>query len=527
MSDKIDDSQPDFSDPKHSTSVTGGPAVSTPLPTISIIEAISNLNSTPVIEEQPQIMANEQFDADLIVIGAGPGGYYAAIRAAQHGLKVIAVEKEYLGGTCLNWGCVPSKAMIASVEALNKTKHADAFGIKPISGVEMDFGAMMKRKDKIVATERGGIGMLFKKNKVTHVDGFAKFVDKHTIEVEKDGKKSTLKGKNFILAMGSSVIHLPVPGLEGGVENNVWTSDEAVYAPFVPKSMIILGGGAVGCEFSFVFNGLGSDVTLVEMMPNLLPIMDEELGKELGKSLGKQGVKVKTGATIEKVEKTKTGWKATIKKGTDIETVEAEVILLGVGRKANTEGMNLEQIGVKLYRRGVEIIDESLQTHVPHIYAIGDVTGRIQLAHVAQQEGLLAVHNIVTGEKKKFDSRFVPNAVYTHPEVSSVGLTESEAKTKGYDVMVGRSKFAIFAKAMAENETEGFVKVVADRKYGEILGVHMIGAHVTDLIHECVVALVHEATLESIQTVIHAHPTFAEAVIEAYEDAAGHAIHKF
>ena len=525
MSDRIDQNNHDTAN-----APTGGPAVSTPMPATSIIEAISSIptsSGVPSEQEQPLVMANEQFDADLIVIGAGPGGYYAAIRAAQHGLKVVCVEKEYLGGTCLNWGCVPSKAMIASVEMLHKTKHAENFGLKAVSGVEMDFDAFMKRKEKIVLTERGGIGFLFKKNKITHVEGFAKFVDKHTIEVEKDGKKTSLKGKNFILAMGSSVIHLPVPGLTGGREENVWTSDDAVTAPFVPKSMIILGGGAVGCEFSFVFNGLGTDVTLVEMMPSLLNVMDEELGKELGKSLGKQGVKVKTGATIEKVEKTKDGWKATIKKGTEVEVLETQVILLGVGRKANTDGMNLEEIGIKLHRRGVEVVDDTLQTHVPHIYAIGDVTGRIQLAHVAQQEGLLAVANIINPDKaKKMDYRFVPNAVYTSPEVASVGLTESQAKEQGYDVVVGRSRFAIFAKAMAQNETEGFVKVVAEKKYGEILGVHMIGGHVTDLIHEAVTALVHEATLESMQTVIHAHPTMAEAMIEAFEDAAGHAIHK-
>lgn len=473
-------------------------------------------------------MANEQFDADIIVIGAGPGGYYASIRAAQHGAKVVCIEKEYLGGTCLNWGCVPSKAMIASVEMLHKVKKADTWGLKKVEGAEMDFDAFMKRKEKIVQTERGGIGMLFKKNKITHVEGFAKFVDKNTVSVTgKDGKETTLRGKNFILAMGSSVIHLPIEGLKGGREENVWTSDDAVTAPFCPKSMVILGGGAVGCEFSYVFNGLGADVTLVEMMPTLLNVMDEELGKELGKSLAKQGVKVKTGATIEKVEKTKDGWKVFIKKGTEVEVVETQVILLGVGRKANTEGMNLEGVGVKLHRRGVEVVDDTLVTHVPNIYAIGDVTGRIQLAHVAQQEGLVAVNNILNpGKPKTVDYRFVPNAVYTAPEVASVGLTESEAQARGYDVVVGRSKFMIFAKAMASNETEGFVKVVADKKYGEILGVHMIGGHVTDMITEAVTALVHEATLESMQTVIHAHPTMAEAIIEAFEDAAGHAIHK-
>lgn len=524
MSDSVDHSQNLSAE---TADVSNGPAtVETPLPAPSIIEAISQIDSlTP--QEQTQAMANDQFDADIIVIGAGPGGYYAAIRAAQHGAKVICVEKEYLGGTCLNWGCVPSKAMIASVEMLQKSKKLETWGLKKVEGSEMDFDAFIKRKDKIVMTERSGIGMLFKKNKIAHVEGFAKFVDANTVSVSKDGKETKYRAKNFILAMGSSVIHIPIPGLSGGRDENVWTSDDAVTAPFVPKSMVVLGGGAVGCEFSYVFNGLGSEVTLVEMMPTLLNVMDEDLGKELGKSLTKQGVKIKTGATIEKVEKVKTGWKVFVKKGTETEEIEAEVVLLGVGRKANVEGMNLEGVGVKLHRRGVEVVDDTLRTHVPNIWAIGDVTGRIQLAHVAQQEGLIAVNNILHPDKPKtVDYRFVPNAVYTAPEVASVGLTESQAQAAGYDVVVGRSKFMIFAKAMASNETEGFVKVVAEKKYGEILGVHMIGGHVTDMITEAVTALVHEATLESMQTVIHAHPTMAEAIIEAFEDAAGHAIHK-
>lgn len=520
MSDQNNDS------PQNSASeLTNGPAVSTPLPAPSIIEAISGI---PAEQEQTQTMANEQFDADIIVIGAGPGGYYAAIRAAQMGAKVICVEKEYLGGTCLNVGCVPSKAMIASVEMLQKTKKAEAFGLKKIDKAEIDFDAFMKRKDKIVLAERGGVGMLFKKRGVTHVEGFAKFIDANTISVTgKDGKETKYRGKNFILATGSSVVHIPIPGLEGGRDQGVWTSDDAVSAPFVPDSMIVLGGGAVGCEFSYVFNGLGAKVTLVEMMPNLINIFDEELGIELGKQLTKQGITVKTGATIDKVEKTKTGWKAHVKKGTETEVIEAQVILLGVGRKPNTEGMNLEGIGLKLQRGAVQIVDDTLKTHVPNIFAIGDVTGRIQLAHVAQQEGLAAVNNILKPDSPKtVDYRFVPNVVYTSPEVASVGMTESKAKAEGYDVVVGRSRFMIFAKAMAANETEGFVKVVAEKKYGEILGLHMIGGHVSDLLHEGVTALVHEATLESMETVIHAHPTMAEAIIEAFEDAAGHAIHK-
>ena len=487
---------------------------------------IREISARPVIDPKEESMANENFDADLIVIGAGPGGYVAAIRAAQLGAKVICVEKEYLGGTCLNWGCIPSKAMIASVERMQDAKHGADLGVVIDGTISMDFKKMMERKEKIVQTQRGGVGYLFKKNKIEHVEGFARFVDAHTIEVEKDGNTKTLRAKNFVLAMGSSVIHIPVPGLDGRRAEGVWTSDDAVTADHVPGRVLILGGGAVGVEFSSVFSGVGSEVTLVEMMPTLIPMFDEELGKELGKQLGRNGVKVKTGAALEKCEKVAGGWKCTVKTGSQVEEIEVDVVLLGVGRKANTDGMNLEGIGVKLHRRGVEVIDDTLQTHVPNIYAIGDVTGRIQLAHVASHEGIIAVHNILEGKAEKAQYKAVPNCVYTVPEVASVGLTEEQAKTQGYDVKIGKATFRPNGKAMAAGHQDGFVKVVVDAKYGEILGLHMIGSHVTDMIHEGVAALNLEATLDSMIMSIHAHPTMAEVVLEAYEDAHGLAIHK-
>ncbi len=502
---------------------TAGPAVTLPQTFESLIREISELKP-PQEKEQP--MATENFDADIVVIGAGPGGYVAAIRAAQLGAKVICVEKEYLGGTCLNWGCIPSKAMIGSVERLHDTKKSADLGVTISGEVGFDFKKIMERKEKIVQTQRGGVGYLFKKNKVEHVEGFASFKDPHTIEVEKDGQKRTIRAKNFVLAMGSSVIHIPVPGLEGGRENGVWTSDEAVTADHLPKRMLVLGGGAVGCEFSYVFGGLGSEVTLVEMMPNLIPMFDEELGKELGKQMSKVGVKVKTGAALEKCEKKGDVWVCHVKTGNAVEQIEVDVVLLGVGRKANTEGMNLDKIGVKLHRRGVEVVDDTLITHVPHIYAIGDVTGRIQLAHVASHEGIVAVHNIIENKKEKAQYKSVPNCVYTVPEVASVGLTEEQAKTQGYEVKIGKGMFRPNGKAMASGHQDGFVKVVVDAKYGELLGLHMIGSHVTDMIHEGAVAINLEATLESLFMTIHAHPTMAEVVLEAYEDAHGMAIHK-
>lgn len=513
------------SDPRAASTPVNGPTVVLPRHIQSLIQQISVLQDPSILEDP---MANNNFDADLIVIGAGPGGYVGAIRAAQLGASVICVEKEYLGGTCLNWGCIPSKAMIASVERLNHVKHADALAINVTGEASMDFDKFSARRDKIVSTLRGGVGMLFKKNKIRHVEGFASFIDANTIQVEKDGQKQTLRAKNFLLAMGSSVIKLSIPGLEGGREEGVWTSDDAVTAPKVPKSMFILGGGAVGVEFSYVFNGLGAEVHLGEMMPNLIPMMDEELGVELGKLLGRQGIKVHTSSTLEKVEKTKGGWKCHVKRGGETNVIEVEVILLGVGRKANIDGMNLDKIGVKLHKRGVEVADDTLKTHVPNIYAIGDVTGRIQLAHVASAEAILAVTNMLKNQTKLFDYHCVPNCVYTVPEVSSVGLTESQAKLQYGDenIVVGKFNFRPLGKAMALAEQDGFVKVVAEKKYGEILGVHMIGAHVTDMIATATTAIKHEATLESMAETIHAHPTMAEAFLEAWEDAMGHAIHK-
>lgn len=505
--------------------VAGPAAVAAPIETL-----IQQISSIPAPEEKENQMADGNFDADIVVIGAGPGGYVAAIRAAQLGAKVIVVEKAFLGGTCLNVGCIPSKALIGTAERLNHAKHAAALGVKVEGEVTLDFEATMKRKDKIVQTQRGGVGMLFKKNGIKHIDGFASFVDAHTIEVEKDGQKQKVTAKNFVLAMGSKVVHLPIPGLEGGAENNVWTSDDAVAMSHVPKRVAILGGGAVGSEFAYILNSYGSEVHLVEMMPNLIPQSDVDLGVELGKLLSRQGIKVKTGATIEKCEKNGEGWKVFIKKGIETETVDVDVVLLGVGRKAATDGMNLEKIGVKLDRSSVQVVDATLQTHVPNIYAIGDIVGGVvghfHLAHVASHEGICVVTNIVTGSKTPVDYKAVPNAVYTIPEVASVGLTEAEAKAQGYDVVIGKANFRIFGKAMAIAEQDGFVKVVGERKYGEVLGVHMIGPHVTDLIHEGVVALRMEATIDSIAETIHAHPTLAEAVLEAFEDAQGHAIHK-
>lgn len=486
-----------------------------------IIRDITSLSP----QEEMQSMAGGNFDADVVVIGAGPGGYVAAISAAQQGGKVICVEKEYLGGTCLNWGCIPSKAWIASVDRLQHVQHADALGIKISGKVEADFDAIKARVEKIVKTQRGGVGMLFKKNGVEHVEGFASFVDANTIQVEKDGSKRNIRAKNFIIAGGSSVMHLQIPGLGNSAKDNVWTSDDAVFAPFVPKSMLVVGGGAVGVEFAYVFAGLGCKTTVVEMMPNLIPMFDEDLGVELGKQFKKQGIEVITGGAVEKAEKTKNGWKCTVKTPSGTQEIETQVVLLAVGRKANMDGMNLDKVGVKQHKRGIEVVNEKMQTHTPNIYAIGDVIGKIQLAHVASMEGIVAASNCI-GKEKVMDYKAVPNCVYTVPEVASVGLSEGEAKAQGYDVTTGKFNFRSNGKAMATGEQEGFIKVVAEKKYGELLGMHIIGAHATDLIHEGVAAIKLEATLDYMVDTIHAHPTLAEVMLEAFETAAhGKSIH--
>jgi dihydrolipoamide dehydrogenase len=477
-------------------------------------------------KEQPQPMAQENFDADLIVIGAGPGGYVAAIRAAQLGAKVTVVEKEYLGGTCLNWGCIPSKALIASADAFQSTKkHLAEMGVEIKGEVTYDFEKIMKRRDKIVTSLRGGVGVLFKKNGVTHVEGFASFVDKNTIEIEKDGKKTKLRAKNFILAQGSKIIVPKIPGLEGGRDEGIWDSDDAVTAPFVPKKMLVIGGGVIGVELGYVFNALGTEVTVVEMMPRVIPMMDEDLGTELGKLLSRQGMKLMTSSAVEKLEKTKSGWKVSVKANGAVTEIEVDVVLVAVGRRSFTDNQNLEKVGVKLHRGGVES-DDSQRTSVDNIYAIGDVTGRIQLAHVASYEGAIAAENIVKGTSRKADYRAVPNCIYTVPEVASVGLTEGQAKEQGHEVIVGKFAFRPLGKAMASGHQDGFVKVVAEKKYGEVLGVHMLGHGVTDLIAQAVVAIKLEATIDVMVDTIYAHPTMTEALLEAYEDTHGMAIHK-
>jgi len=496
----------------------------TPLSTVEQwLQRASQLDqSLPQQEAQPQMQRSEQFDVDVTVIGAGPGGYVGAIRAAQLGGRVVCIEKEYLGGCCLNWGCIPTKTMIAGVERYQQIKHAEQFGIS-VGEVKVDFAKLMAHKDKVVSTLRNGIAGLFKKNGVRHIEGVGRIAGHHTVEVVKpDGSTETIRTRTIILATGSAPVRLPIPGLEG---EGIWTSDDAVSATEVPPRMLVIGAGAVGCEFGYIYNGLGSQVTIVEIMPQILPHEDADIAAELQRSLTRQGIRFLLNARVTEVKHGNNGVKQVVvhtEKGE--ETVECEVVLVAVGRRAVLDGLGLETVNVKTHEKGIAVNDK-METNVPGIYAIGDVTGRIQLAHVASMEGIVAASNAM-GHERRMSYRAVPSCVYTVPEVASVGLTEKQAREQGYDVRIGKYAFRGLGKAMAMGERDGLVKVVAEARYGEILGVHIVGPHATDLIGEPVTAIQLESTIEEMTHTIHAHPTLTEALLEAYEDTERMAIHK-
>ena len=485
-------------------------------------------------KEKPEMSALGEIENDIVVIGSGPGGYVAAIRAAQLGAKTVCIEKEASewGGTCLNWGCIPTKTMIASVERLNHVKTADKMGVIINGEISFDFDKMMERKTKVVTTLRGGVSALLKSNHVRSVVGTAKLIDANTIEVAlADGTTETIRTKNIVLATGSVPVFPPVPGLarvptdkRGESSNGVWTSDEAVYAKSCPQKMVIIGAGIVGMEFSFTFRNLGAEVNVIEFAPEIIPTIDREIAAELRKSLTRQGVKIHVDSKVTKVEHNGTTNVVTFENAKGVQTLEADVVLVATGRRANHDGLNLEAAGVKVGKRGVEV-DEYNQTNIPGIYAIGDITGKLMLAHVASHMGIVAVENAM-GHSVKMDFRAVPGPIYTNPEVATVGLSEEEAREKGYDVMTGRFPFRPLGRAMALNEQEGMVKIISERKYGELLGVAIVGPFATELIHEAVMAIKLEATVDEMISMIHAHPTLSEAMGEAALDVKGDAIHK-
>ena len=467
-------------------------------------------------------MSTEQFD--VTIIGSGPGGYVAAIRAAQLGLKTAIVEKDKrLGGTCTLRGCIPTKQLLMSAHVYEQMQHAADFGVEA-SGIQLAFANVQKRKDKVVMKNSKGIEYLMKKNKITTFSGTGKLALPGKVEVTgADGTKQTINTKNIILATGSVV--RPIPGFETDGAHVV-NSDHILELKEVPKSLIVLGAGAVGVEFASVYSRFGAETTIVELLPRLVPLEDEEVSKELEKSFRKRGIKSQVDTKLEKLEKTDNGVVVSGKtsKGEAVR-LEAEMLLVAVGRMPYTEGLGLEGTKIKV-EKGFVQVDEYQQTGEPRVYAIGDVVPTPLLAHLASKEGIVAVEHIA-GYKdvRPINLRLVPNCTYCDPEVASVGLTEAKAKEMGYDVKVGRFPFSASGKARILGEEEGFVKIVGESKYDEILGVHIIGPHATELIAEACVAMQLESTADELGRTMHAHPTVSESIMEAAEGVHGLTIH--
>lgn len=465
-------------------------------------------------------MANKEYD--LLVIGAGPGGYVAAIRGAQLGLKVAIVEKEKtLGGTCLNWGCIPSKALLDSSEHYHQAKHGfEVHGIH-LKDLKVDFKQMIKRKTDVVTQTTQGIEYLMKKNKIDRYEGLASFQKDKSIIIK--GKDSvTIIAKHTIIATGSSVTPLPTVPQDG---NRIISSLEALELQKIPKSLLVIGGGVIGVELGSVYARLGTEVTIVEYMDRLLPTMDKDLGKGLQKSLKKLGVtfKFNTMVTGAKASKTKVSVAAKNKKEEKLK-LDAEYVLVAIGRKANTDGLGLETLGVKQDERGRVEINNKFETNIPGVYAIGDVVVGPMLAHKASEEGVACVEYIL-GHHPHYNPDTIPGVVYTWPEVASVGKTEDELKTAGVSYKSGKFPFKASGRARAAEESDGFIKVLSDTGTDEILGVHMIGPRVSDMIGEAVVAMEYRASAEDIGMMMHAHPTFSEAIKEAALDVNKVAIH--
>ena len=466
----------------------------------------------------------EQFD--IAIIGSGPGGYVAAIRAGQLGLKVAIIEKETggrMGGTCGLRGCIPTKALLMAAHLYEKAGHFAEFGIK-VDNLGFDFPQVQKRKSDIVAKNAAGVSYLMKKNKAVVFNGFGKITGKGKIEVTKeDGTKETVEAKNIIIATGSVV--RPIPGFEVDGKQVV-NSDQILELDFVPKSMIVMGSGAVGVEFASVFSRFGCDTTIIELMDRIVPLEDEEVSKELARSFKKQKIKIETGVKLDKLTKSKSGVKATGKnsKGVDV-SFEAEMFLVAVGRMPYLDKLGLENTKVVVNPRGTIKVNEYCETDEPNVYAIGDVIDTAWLAHLASKEGCLVVEKIAGKPVEAINQRLVPNCTYCDPEVASVGLTEAKAKEMGFDVKVGKFPFSASGKARIIGETDGFIKIVSEKKYDEVLGVHIIGAHATELLAEACVAMSLEATAASIANTIHAHPTVSESMMEAAEGVHDLTIH--
>ncbi len=460
---------------------------------------------------------------DVVVIGAGPAGYVAAIRAAQLKQKVAIVDKQWLGGVCLNVGCIPSKSLLKNAEVAHTLRERGKdFGFS-FDNLKLDYGVAVKRSrqnsDRLVK----GVGFLMRKNAITVFMGEAKFKSKDTLAVTDADKKVTeLNAKNFIVATGASAAVPPVWKVDG---EKVVTYKEAILQDKLPKSVVIIGSGAIGVEFATVWSAYGVDVTIVEMLPRLVPLEDEEVSKELKKEFEKRGIKCLVGHKVESVEATKSGVKVKVSVEGKETTLEADQALAAIGFRPNSKGFGLEEAGVKISERGFVEINEKMQTNVPTIWAIGDVTGKLMLAHVGSAMGIVCAENIAGAETITLDYEMMPRATFCHPQVASFGLTEAQAKERGYNIKVGRFPFQANGKALGLGDYAGFAKIIMDEKYGEILGAHMIGPEVTELLPELTLAHLMELTPHEIARNVHAHPTLSEVLMEAAHGAEGSPIH--
>ncbi len=466
---------------------------------------------------------------DIAVIGGGPGGYVAAIKAGQSGKKVCLMEKDNLGGVCLNQGCIPTKTMIKSVEVLNYVKKSAEFGVTgaETAGAAIDMIKLQQRKGRVVKQLTGGVGALLKANEVKVFKGSASFIDQKTLKVNEE----QIQADHIIIATGSTPAKLPV-SVSGGeycpchapcttrdVCTTIITSEEALELTEVPRTMVIIGGGVIGIEFAYIYANLGSKVTVIEMMDRILPMVDEEITALVARMLQKHGIDIYTEAKVTNIAGTEVYFEQAGAK----KKVEGSKILVSIGRVPNTEGLNVESLGLKMNRKAIEA-DEGLRTNVPRIYAIGDVNGVSMLAHTASMEGIIAVENIL-GHNRTIDYTKIPSCIYVHPEIASVGLTEKQAREQYKSIKIGKFPLAANGKATVEGSAEGLIKVIIDAEYEEILGVHIYGVHATDMISEAVLAMSLEATAEEIPYAVHPHPTVAEIIPEAFHAALGKAIH--
>ena len=462
---------------------------------------------------------------DVIFLGGGPAGYVGAIRCAQLGLSTAVVERVALGGTCVIWGCIPAKALLESAALASKLKHAAEHGIT-LGDVKLDFTPAMKRSRAVSLQNSKGVEFLFKKNKITWLKGEARLgKGKNVVVKGADGKEETHEAKRaVVVSTGSRVKGLPQVGLELN-RTTVLSSDDVLVLEKAPKSMIVVGAGAVGCEFADVFAAYGTQVTLIEVLPTILPLEDADASAEVAKAFRKRKIDVLTGARISNVKVGKDSVKMTVEAGGEKKELEAERVLVAAGRAPNSDGAGLKEAGVQLTERGFIRINEHFETSVPGVYAIGDVAGNQMLAHKGQREGYVLAEQLAGQHPHPVNYKNIPSCTYCHPEVASIGLTEAQCKEQKLDYKVGRFPFSANGRARTSGETEGFVKIIRDAKYGEILGAHIVGSHATEIIHELVVARENEFTVEEVDLAVHAHPTLAEAIAEAALDSMGRMVH--